>query len=164
MKTSLCDNRDDPSPEIDLSTLGETLDHILTFLELPGGEVEVTLINDQTIQVLNRDYRKINTPTNVLAFPHYNWMKPCVCTENIHGIDCDGSPGLLGEVLVSVDTVLRDADLAGIPLLSELVRITIHGVLHIVGFDHQTDHDFEIMNEYEIKALKIINLMNEVSK
>ncbi len=90
-----------------------------------GSELSVVLTNDQRIQELNRVYRKKDRPTDVLAFAQRD------------GALAPGSL-LLGDVIVSVPTAARQATAAGHSLLSEVTMLLAHGILHLLGWDHDT--------------------------
>ncbi|MFA4843405.1 MAG: rRNA maturation RNase YbeY [Candidatus Margulisiibacteriota bacterium] len=81
------------------------------------GLIEVALVDDQTIRQLNKRYRKKDKPTDVLSFGY-------------------GAEGLLGEVIISEETARRQARAYGAPYRAELRRLVVHGVLHILGYDH----------------------------
>jgi probable rRNA maturation factor len=92
-------------------------------------ELSVVLTTDPDIAELNRQYLGRSGPTNVIAFPM------------LEGEDAGLHPGLLGDVVVSVDTAGREAAEAGLEAEEHLVRLLIHGVLHLVGHDHERDAD-----------------------
>lgn len=81
------------------------------------GKVDVSLVDDDEIKELNRKFRKKDRPTDVLAFP-YKGEK------------------LLGDVIISRDTARRNASRFGVPLGREIRRLVVHGVLHVLGYDH----------------------------
>ena len=83
----------------------------------PGAEVSIILTNDQKIQQLNREYRKLDKPTNVLSFEL-------------------GDDVLLGDIYVSLDTVLREAADENISVEDHAAHMVVHGVLHLQGYDH----------------------------
>lgn len=92
----------------------------------PGGaELSVALIGDDEMRQLNLDYRGIDEPTDVLAF------------SQTEGEFCDVAPDVMGDVVVSVDTASRQAKEAGHALDQELDSLIIHGVLHLLGYDHE---------------------------
>jgi len=95
---------------------------MLSHLALQGVELSVALVNDEAIHELNRSYRRKDKPTDVLSFPG----------------DEDGE-GYLGDILISVPTARRQAAGAGHPVDRELRVLLLHGVLHCLGFDHETD-------------------------
>ena len=107
-------------------------------------EVSVLLTNDSAIQSLNRQYRNIDTPTDVLAFA----MRE----------DGDESmnPHLLGDVIISVPTAQRQAHAHNHSLDVEVANLTVHGVLHLLGYDHQISADATIMFEKQEAVLRLI--------
>ena len=105
-------------------------------------EVSIVLTDDDEIQRLNDSFRGINRPTNVLSF---------AMQEGRFG---DINPGLLGDVVISCDTAAREADDAGITLSERLTQLLIHGILHLVGFDHETSE--KEAQEMEHKSLALL--------
>lgn len=102
----------------------------------PGweGSVNLIFIDDTKMTQLNRQYRRINKPTDVLAF----------LIENPTSKD-----SLLGEVYVSIPTASRQAKEDGKPLAEELVWLSCHGMLHLFGYDHARKRDAEQMQALE---------------
>lgn len=83
-------------------------------------ELSVLLTTDAAIQSLNRDYRGIDSPTDVLSF-------------------AQNDPILLGDIAISVETASRQGDNASWPLSSELALLGVHGFLHLLGYDDESD-------------------------
>jgi len=116
-------------------------------------EVSVLLTDDVDIKQLNRDYRGIDAPTDVLAFS----MR--------EGEDGDVNPSLLGDLVVSLETAARQASTTdGVSgthgsLETETAVLTVHGILHLLGYDHQTQEEAEIMFE---KQESIFRLLQEL--
>ena len=106
-------------------------------------EVGVTLANAAEQQQLNRDYRGHDMPTNVLAFPAWQPGAP-VPPE---------APLLLGDVVLAFETVLHEADEQEKPLVDHLRHLVVHGVLHLLGFDHLTPADAAMMEALETSIL-----------
>jgi probable rRNA maturation factor len=97
-------------------------------LELLGvGERELSLmfVDDEGIRTINRDYLRRNRPTNVIAFS---------LSEGSFG---EVNPGILGDVVVSVETAGREADAASIPVADAILNLILHGILHLTGYDHE---------------------------
>lgn len=94
-------------------------------------EVSIALVDDASIQKLNKQYRGEDAPTDVLSFP----MEQDIAVP--------GAPRLLGDVVISVDTALRQA--AGRSLNEELCHLVIHGVLHLLGYDDADSEGFAEM-------------------
>lgn len=96
--------------------------HVLNDADSPAAEISVTFLDDQAIRVMNRDYLDRDAPTDVIAFSL-------------------GEAGgrILGDVYVGFVRASRQAAALGIPLNEELVRLVIHGTLHVLGHDHPED-------------------------
>jgi len=99
---------------------------MLEALSLQGRELSIVLTGDERIQELNRAYRDQDKPTDVLAF------------SQLEGELADGASALLGDVIVSVPTALHQARSRKVDLTSELTMLLAHGLLHLVGWDHDT--------------------------
>ncbi len=100
---------------------------MLDALQTPDSELSVLLTGDDQIKLLNRTYRKKNRSTDVLAFAQ---------REGRLG---DRAGPLLGDLVLSVPTAARQAGERGVDLTSELTMLLAHGLLHLVGWDHDTD-------------------------
>ena len=108
-------------------------------------EISILITDDLRIQELNRTYRGIDTPTNVLSFPMQE------------GEFSDITPGLLGDVVISCETAQKEADMAGIDLSERMSQLLTHGVLHLVGYDHErSDADARAMED---KSLELLNIL-----
>ncbi|HEX2872172.1 MAG TPA: rRNA maturation RNase YbeY [Polyangiaceae bacterium] len=95
---------------------------MLAALELPRAELSVLLTDDPGIHQLNRDHRQKDKPTDVLAFP---------MDESV-----PDPAGILGDVVISLDTAERQARSRKRPLIEEVRFLLAHGVLHLIGYDH----------------------------
>lgn len=100
---------------------------MLAALDLSKAELSVLLTDDRTIHALNREHRGKDRPTDVLAFP---------LDEEPSAVA--GPERLLGDVVISLDTAARQAAARRRPLEAEVRFLLAHGVLHLVGFDHDT--------------------------
>jgi probable rRNA maturation factor len=94
-------------------------------MDSAGKEISVSLVADETIRALNQRYLGKDKPTNVLSFS----MKEGDCG--------DINPDLLGDVIISVDTAERDAAKALWTTKQEIVYLLIHGILHLLGYNHE---------------------------
>jgi len=97
----------------------------LTELGLPDAELSLLLVNDVQIQALNRRYLRRDKPTNVLAFP----MREGEFSA-LH-------PHLLGDLVVSVETARRQMKRFGLDEMKMVTLLMIHGILHLVGYEHE---------------------------
>jgi len=103
----------------------ERADRMLRHLGRADDELSILLCEDDTIHELNRDYRGIDRPTDVLAF------------AMAEGEGAGLNPGLLGDVIISVPTAARQAREAGKTISAEVTMLVAHGLLHLLGFDHR---------------------------
>lgn len=112
-------------------------------VELDGPvEVSVLLSDDAAIQVLNRDWRGKDKPTNVLSFPASADDGPV-----------SGAPELLGDIAVAFETTAREALDQDKSLADHFSHLLVHGMLHLLGFDHETDAQADEMEPLEIEIL-----------
>lgn len=101
-------------------------------------EVSVTFVNNEEIHRLNKEYRQKDQPTDVLSF---------ALEEGEDGLAVDDGviPRILGDIIVSVDKVLEQAEAYHHSFERELGFLTVHGFLHLLGYDHMNDEDEKIM-------------------
>ena len=123
--------------EIDESMLAD----IQRALELAGeiygvenSEVSVTLTNDQRIHELNLQYRGIDRPTDVLSFAFRDSDEPEIFSES-------DQPEILGDIIISIDRAKSQAEEFGHSIRREIVFLTVHGILHLLGYDHMEETD-----------------------
>ena len=105
----------------------EVADLLLGLLGLADAELSLSLVGDAAIRELNRTWRSVDRSTDVLAFP----------LEAEPGPGTRAEPRLLGDVVISLDTAARQADGGGWSLAEEVNRLLLHGLLHLVGYDHE---------------------------
>jgi len=106
------------------------------------GELSLTIVTDRRIRALNREWRGIDRPTDVLSFPQ----------SEARGLRPEAS-AQLGDVVISLDTAKRQAREGGWPLSAELRRLLAHGLLHCLGHDHERPADARKMAKAEEKLL-----------
>jgi len=105
--------------------IGAAARKILKVLGYEGYELTVVLVDDPEITRLNRQYFRRNRPTNVISFPMMD------------GTAVSGRAKLLGDIVISAETAERDAAEVGKKTGDELLFLLIHGILHLVGYDHE---------------------------
>lgn len=98
---------------------------ILSLQKLDHAEMGIILVNNRQIRVYNRDYRKKDQPTDVLSFP----MR--------EGVGGELHPDFLGDVMISLERSAEEAILYGRSRREQLLILLIHGVLHLLGYDHE---------------------------
>ncbi len=110
------------------------------------GELSILLTDDEEIARLNRRYRGKEGPTNVLAFPMGEPLPA--------GTDA----GMLGDIVISLDTAHREADAGHTTLPETVFRLLVHGLLHLLGYDHETsDEEADRMEEIQDRLLATID-------
>lgn len=109
--------------------------------ESKPGEVAVLLTDDTAIRDMNASWRGIDKPTNVLSFP----------------ADSKAAP-LLGDIAIACETVAREAEQENKPFLDHLAHLSIHGYLHLIGFDHETDREALRMEHLETRILASLGI------
>lgn len=118
-------------------------------------EVDITIVDDEEIHALNRDYRQVDRPTDVLSF--------ALDEDSADEPELLGGPEehLLGDIIISAETAARQAEEFGHGLEREIVYLSVHGLLHLLGYDHMNDEDKTIMRAKEEEALREIRLSEE---
>ena len=114
----------------------------------PPYEVSLVLTDSQTVQQLNRDYRGVNQPTDVLAF----YMRTGQEADNSFPLPPDGVTRL-GEVIISYPQAVAQATEQGHSTERELALLVIHGILHLLGYDHEKPEDEAKMRAREKELL-----------
>jgi probable rRNA maturation factor len=109
----------------------------------PDGEVSVVLTDDATIAKLNRDWRGIDKPTNVLSFP---------------GSKTAGAAMMLGDIVIAYETLAQECADENRVFLHHLAHLTVHGFLHLIGYDHQNDADADAMEALESKIMASLKM------
>jgi probable rRNA maturation factor len=117
----------------DSRTIARRAARILEQLDVEGAELSVVLCDDAFIRELNREYRGIDRPTDVLSFPQDEADQPAAGAR------------MLGDVVISLDTAARQAKERRSGTADEVTALLVHGVLHLLGWDHETPADAQAM-------------------
>ncbi|HPD82459.1 MAG: rRNA maturation RNase YbeY [Alphaproteobacteria bacterium] len=115
-------------------------------------EISMVLANDDLVQVLNREYRNKDKPTNVLTFASLD-------SEDFEE-ELMVDPLNLGDVILSYQTIERECKEQGKFVLDHMRHLIVHGVLHLLGYDHQTDDEATDMETLEIRILEQLGVQN----
>ena len=126
---------------IDMSRLRRMAESILAAMHVEDAELSIVLVSDGRIRALNRRYRKKDSATDVLAFPLESEgggpsrlrRRSVRSFRKAHG----QPPWVLGDVVISLATARRQAQDFGHGFHQEVVRLVVHGVLHLLGYDHE---------------------------
>jgi len=115
-------------------------------LDCPDGEISILIVDDPQIEELNQQYLNREGPTNVIAFA----MR--------EGEFADLSPHLLGDVVISTDTAAQEAQISATSVERRFSELLVHGILHLMGFDHETsEKDARIMEDKSRKLIELIS-------
>lgn len=106
-------------------------------------ELTIRISDDSLLQQLNFDHRGIDEPTDVLSFPAADDDFP----------DSPEESGYLGDIAISLAAAGRNSELTGTPLEQELRHLVTHGVLHLLGYDHESEVDTAAMRAREVELL-----------
>jgi probable rRNA maturation factor len=109
--------------------LARFAERVLRALGRHEHSITIALVGDRTIRRLNREFRGVDHPTDVLAFPFGEALEPTASDASVY----------LGDIVISLETARRYAARWRIPLHRELRNLILHGVLHLCGYDHETD-------------------------
>jgi len=132
------------TPRLDLARLRRRGSVLLRGLGRTGEELTLSLVDDVAIRGLNRDYRGKDRPTDVLSFS---------LVEGAHG---SRRGRLLGDVVISVETAARQARERRRGLEETVTRLLIHGMLHVVGHDHERAEEARAMSAEERRLWRLV--------
>jgi len=122
-------------------------------------EVTITLTDDEQIQQINAEYRGIDRSTDVLSFPMLDFSQgQSVAQPGLFAQDVDPQTGelLLGDIVISIPTAQRQAEEYGHSVDRELSFLTVHGMMHLMGHDHETPEQQAPMRAAEEAALALV--------
>lgn len=120
------------------------LDHIPQIIEIDLGLVSLCLSDDDNVRLLNKQWRHQDKPTNVLSFPSAQMVQFSLPS--------------LGDVIIAFETVEKEAGLEGKSFEHHFAHLLVHGVLHLLGYDHETDDEACEMEQTERDILALINI------
>ena len=121
---------------------------ILNVSGCPDAQLSILIVDDHEIHQINREYLGKDRPTNVISFAMQE------------GEGSGIQPDLLGDVVISADTAARDASEAGVPFESELYFLLLHGILHLLGYDHERG-TMEDARRMEAREKEVFSLLSE---
>ena len=131
-------------------TVQNVLQQAADLLELgPEVEISVLLVDNETIRSLNRDYRAKDSATDVLSFP----MEEAMDGEPEPVVIGGPTERLLGDLVISVEMAVAQAAEYGHSVERELAFLSVHGLLHLLGYDHEPDVEAEAVMQAEEKRI-----------
>ena len=128
-----------------MTTIQQKTTDILNALDCDDAELSILIVDDSQIEILNKKYLHRYGPTNVIAFPMH--------TDRFSNIN----PELLGDVVISIETADKEGKHIGIPMEERFIQLLVHGILHLLGYDHESSgQDADEMEKKSDEILKLI--------
>lgn len=155
--------REDPWPDHDWDALADRAARTAIDLTPYGAliaapamvEISLRLTTDEEVHVLNRQYRQKDRPTNVLSFPMIQPDLIDTVTQN-----SDDGEVLLGDIVLAHGVCAAEAEERGIAVEAHATHLIVHGLLHLLGYDHIDDREAEAMEGIEVQALSALGIAN----
>ena len=126
-------------------------------IDAEASETVVLACDDARIAELNAEFREKPTPTNVLSWPSEDratpGMRPPLPEPEAPGLEIE-----LGDIAISYDTSAREAEAGGVPFNDHVTHLLVHGLLHLLGYDHITDDDAALMEGIETEILATMGI------
>ena len=145
---------EDPSAEY-----GETMEKALSLIlesegvDEDGAEVSVSFVSSDKIRELNRDYRDVDSVTDVLSFPQFETVDELIESEEDTGV------AELGDVVICMDRAKSQAEEFGHPLKREVIYLFVHSILHLLGYDHMEEDGKKIMRAREEETMEKLGIV-----
>lgn len=141
------------------SIVTSTCCHVMDFMSItdyvPAYDLSVVLTDDKEVQMLNKQFRNKDKPTNVLSFPMCDLLP-----DDLSALSNESPLASLGDIILAHETILREAEEQNKSMESHLKHLLVHGCLHILGHDHIEDDEAEVMETLEIKILERLGVEN----
>lgn len=136
----------------------DTISGSLEFMKCPyDTEINVTFTNNEGIQVLNKEYRDIDKPTDVLSFPMAEFTTPgdfdTLIGEDIDNFNQDTEELIFGDIILNIDRIKSQAVDYNHSEIRELAFLVAHSMLHLAGYDHMEDDERVVMEELQEQIL-----------
>ena len=134
-------------------TYGKTMEKALSVIlsgegiDDEGAEVSVSFVTPEEIQSLNREYRGVDSVTDVLSFPQFDSIDDLIDMQEETGV------AELGDVVICMERALSQAEEFGHPLEREVIYLFVHSILHLLGYDHMEEEDKKVMRAREEEVM-----------
>ena len=155
----------DNSFEFDYEKAAKTIiEQALDYLKCPYEvQLNLTLTDNEGIHAINKEYRQIDRPTDVLSFPLVDYVEPNVFPESIEDnaedyFDLDTGELMLGDIIISVEKCKEQAKEYGHSELREYSFLIVHSMLHLFGYDHMEDGERAVMEEKQREILDLAGI------
>ncbi len=125
-------------------------------------ELDILACDDARIAILNAEFRAKQVPTNVLSWPSFD-LSPDIAGQHplAPSVEKHGDPFThIGDIAIAYQTCMKEAKAGGIAPQHHITHLLIHGILHLLGYDHETDADAALMESLEIDLLAGMGIGN----
>lgn len=151
--------------DFDYKVLAEKIiNHCLDYANFPyEAEVNLTLTDNEGIHSINKEFRQIDRPTDVLSFPMLNYETPgdfsFLDDEDNDDFNPDTGEALLGDIIISIEKVYEQAENYGHSVEREYAFLITHSMLHLFGYDHMEEQEAKIMEAKQKEILQQMNIL-----
>lgn len=166
--TSCVENETKVTFPFDMKTILEQVMETVTEMEKCPYETSVSLLvtDNEGIRQFNRDYRGIDSETDVLSFPNITFDRAgdfsVVESGEADFFDPDSGELILGDIIISADRVLAQAQEYGHSVMREFAFLTAHSMLHLCGYDHMEKEDAEVMEKKQEDVLNRLGITRDL--
>lgn len=143
--------------------IDDVINEVLDYEECPyEAEVNLILTDNEEIHKINKEYREIDRPTDVLSFPMVNYIKPSdfsiveECEEDY--FNPETGELILGDIIISVDKIFEQAESYNHSVVREFAFLIAHSMLHLCGYDHMEENDAKVMEDKQSEILARLNI------
>lgn len=164
----LIEKETDDSFDFDYEEAAKSIiEQALDYLKCPYEvQLNLTLTDNEGIHVINKEYRQIDRPTDVLSFPLVDYPEPNVFPDNLEEMaedyfDLDTGELMLGDIIISVEKCKEQAKEYGHSELREYSFLIVHSMLHLFGYDHMEDDERLVMEEKQREILDKSGILRE---
>ncbi len=137
---------------VDLRAIEKNTASIIAHLGYPTFDISIIFVDLESMHAYNKQFRNKNKPTDILSFPFHADLKP---GETITAISRDEKN--LGDIIICPEYVRNDLERWDQSFDERMKVLLVHGICHLLGYDHIEDEDYEVMNKVEQELLTIIN-------
>ncbi|MCR4566650.1 MAG: rRNA maturation RNase YbeY [Pseudobutyrivibrio sp.] len=167
--TILIENEVDAEFDFDYTKIAnDVINTSMDLLQFPfEAEVSITITDNQGIQSINKEFRDIDSPTDVLSFPMIDYDTPGDFTgieANDDLFNPETGEVILGDIVLCVDRIYSQAEEYGHSILREYAFLITHSMLHLFGFDHMTEAEANVMEEKQREILETLNISRDLAK
>lgn len=138
--------------KIDTAELKNNTQEILNALGYPDYDISIWLTTNKTIHYYNKNYRQKDKPTDILSFPYHTELK---AGQKIKPKEPEDKN--LGDIIISLEYVKKDLPRWNKSFEERMKILLVHGICHLLGYDHIEDSDYKVMHKKEAELLNIIN-------